>query len=387
MEGPDGTWLPGQPHYGKPLLTRAEACALAPPSARLSLYAGRGGHAFRDDQESGEGDLQDNDSTLALQDSVAEVEDSFLICNHHTIVTLYTNDDTRGRDIHTGSIKQRPLCHDGDIMTRERDFFRLAIGYNTGEILIWEYYRNERTWLNDRKTITDLAVASDCQSVACVDLGGRLSVYTLKFAADTVDIKLSFAADSYYGGFTCCCWSSDDKYLATGSQDDLISVWSVTSKSLLARGEGHTAYVARIKFDPYAALYAFEFLLPSTYRLISVGQDGKIAFWDFSESDLSVPLRPPSATAPLQPAARKTTRRLRLRRKANVVVTTNSQNNDILKAPSRREVATIRPVAIQQVSSEPVTDVHVQARRLWVVVNTGQIHQWERPKASQTTAV
>lgn len=61
---------------------------------------------------------------------------------------------------------------------------------------------------------------------------------------------------SYYGGFLCVSWSHDGKFLATGGEDDLVSIWSFHERSLLARGQGHRSWVSCVRFDPFYPLHA-----------------------------------------------------------------------------------------------------------------------------------
>lgn len=56
---------------------------------------------------------------------------------------------------------------------------------------------------------------------------------------------------SYFGGLLCVCWSPDGKYVVTGGEDDLVTVWSFEHKKVVARGEGHKSYVNAVAFDPY----------------------------------------------------------------------------------------------------------------------------------------
>ncbi len=54
---------------------------------------------------------------------------------------------------------------------------------------------------------------------------------------------------SYFGGVTCVCWSPDGKYLVFGGEDDLVTVYSVSERKVVARGQGHKSWVTRVAFD------------------------------------------------------------------------------------------------------------------------------------------
>lgn len=59
---------------------------------------------------------------------------------------------------------------------------------------------------------------------------------------------------SYYGGFTCVAWSPDGKFLATGGEDDLVCVWSLLERCILARGQGHKSWVTEVRYPFYLFL-------------------------------------------------------------------------------------------------------------------------------------
>lgn len=88
--------------------------------------------------------------------------------------------------------------------------------------------------------------------------------------------------NSYYGGLTCVCWTPDGKYVLTGGQDDLISVWSVADSGLVARCQGHQSWVSALAFDPWRCD-------DRNYRFGSVGEDGRLCLWDFGVGMLHRP--------------------------------------------------------------------------------------------------
>ena len=62
-------------------------------------------------------------------------------------------------------------------------------------------------------------------------------------------------ARSYYGGLICVCWSPDGRYVVTGGEDDLVSVWSFSEKRVVARGQGHKSWVTVVAFDPHTTVF------------------------------------------------------------------------------------------------------------------------------------
>ncbi|CAM9113694.1 unnamed protein product [Bubo scandiacus] len=56
---------------------------------------------------------------------------------------------------------------------------------------------------------------------------------------------------SYFGGLLCVCWSPDGRYVVTGGEDDLVTVWSFAEGRVVARGHGHKSWVNAVAFDPF----------------------------------------------------------------------------------------------------------------------------------------
>lgn len=80
----------------------------------------------------------------------------------------------------------------------------------------------------------------------------------------------------------CVCWSPDGRYIVSGGQDDLISIWSLEDSMLVARCQGHSSWVTAVQFDPWRCD-------ERNYRFGSVGEDCKMLFWDFSVGMLPKP--------------------------------------------------------------------------------------------------
>jgi hypothetical protein len=94
-------------------------------------------------------------------------------------------------------------------------------------------------------------------------------------------------------------WSPDSRFLAVGGQDDLITLFSPREARVVARCQGHSAFVTSIAFDPGRGE-------GRGYRFASVGEDGKLILvsisslynldrlilmiqWDFSAAQLHRP--------------------------------------------------------------------------------------------------
>lgn len=83
--------------------------------------------------------------------------------------------------------------------------------------------------------------------LAIVSQDGFLRV----FHYDTME--LLGIARSYFGGFLCVCWSPDSKYAVVGGEDDLVTIWSLNERRVVARGQGHRSWVSVVAFDPYTS--------------------------------------------------------------------------------------------------------------------------------------
>ncbi|XP_046401441.1 WD repeat-containing protein 20 [Ischnura elegans] len=66
-------------------------------------------------------------------------------------------------------------------------------------------------------------------------------------------MELLGCARSYFGGLTCVAWSPDGRYVAVGGEDDLVTVWSLRERRVVARGQGHRSWVSVVAFDPHTS--------------------------------------------------------------------------------------------------------------------------------------
>jgi WD40 repeat protein len=71
-------------------------------------------------------------------------------------------------------------------------------------------------------------------------------------------------------------------YVLTGGQDDLLSIWSLPDRQIVARCHGHDSWVTAVAFDPWRCD-------DRNYRFGSVGDDCKLLLWDFSVGMLHRP--------------------------------------------------------------------------------------------------
>jgi len=141
--------------------------------------------------------------------------------------------------------------------------------------------KNQKTnpvavWKLSNQPINAFAFSPDNRHLAVVQEDGALRII------DYLKEKLLNHFYCYYGGAICVCWSPDGKYVLTGGQDDLVSIWCPSEGILVARCQGHHSWVTSVAFDPWQCD-------DKTYRFGSVGEDCRLCLWDFSVGMLNKP--------------------------------------------------------------------------------------------------
>ncbi|CAF1280597.1 unnamed protein product [Adineta ricciae] len=178
-------------------------------------------------------------------------------------------------------------------------------------------------WSIGNGSINEFAFSPDRVLLAIVSQDGFLRIFNYE------KMELVTYMKSYFGGLLCVCWSPDGKYLATGGEDDFMTLFSLDpeeySARVLCRGHGHTSWISAISFDPYmneknyyssfnqrqsslslndndekdslkksascsrSSSSCFDTNIPSLfYRIASVGQDNRLCFWDITEDILRI---------------------------------------------------------------------------------------------------
>ena len=169
-------------------------------------------------------------------------------------------------------------------------------------------------WVVGKGSINEFAFSPDCKHLAVVSQDGYLRIF------DFDGQSLNGIMRSYFGGLLCVCWSPDGKYIVTGGEDDLITVFSFHENQVIARGVGHQSWVGMVRFDPYLTSVSgggtmddsddeaaeaqchnsacssrnsgVEVDRPgASYRFGSVGQDTMLLLWDLTE-DVLRPIKP-----------------------------------------------------------------------------------------------
>ncbi|EJU05165.1 WD40 repeat-like protein [Dacryopinax primogenitus] len=139
-------------------------------------------------------------------------------------------------------------------------------------------------WRICRRAITDFSFSPDLRYISTTSEDGCLRIL------DPSTPTLLSTFSSYFGSLTCCAWTGDSKYVITGGQDDLLSVFSISRSlssgggagaggglelELVARCQGHGSFVASVAVDMARCRQG-------EYRFASVGEDKQVVFWDYA---------------------------------------------------------------------------------------------------------
>jgi WD40 repeat protein len=119
--------------------------------------------------------------------------------------------------------------------------------------------------------INDVSFSPNGQFVALALEDGQL--FVLNWFTD----ELQFALKSRFGAFTCVDISHDSKYIASGSKDDLVCVWSIDDVTLCAVGRKHKSWLSSVCFAH------------NSYLIASCGEDARMCAWNFAPPLKSIP--------------------------------------------------------------------------------------------------
>ncbi|KAI0519635.1 hypothetical protein KFK09_007089 [Dendrobium nobile] len=217
-------------------------------------------------------------------------------------------------------------------------------------------------WHISQGSINNLSFSTNGY-LATVGRDGYLRVF------DFANEKLICGGKSYYGALLCCAWSLDGKYLLSGGEDDLVQVWSMEERKLVAWGEGHNSWVSAVAFDlHWPAPDSDETGENVVYRFASVGQDTQMLLWDLALEEIAVPLRcrtdgSPTLSSGGPPAHRD-----------------NIYSPETLQpSPSLRDVPKLSPVVAHRIHAEPLSGVIFTNESVLTICREGLIKMWIRP--------
>lgn len=242
-------------------------------------------------------------------------------------------------------------------------------------------------WKLSNQRINAFAFSPDNRRLAVVSEDGSLRII------DYLKEELLDHFHSYYGGLISVCWSPDGKYVLTGGQDDLISIWHVPESVLIARCQGHHSWVTSVAFDPWRCD-------DKNYRFGSVGEDRRLCLWDFSVGMLHRPRAGTGAGAASvrqrgSIASRLTTSQLTRaetqgtsasRVRSNSAISANGDGEDDFSGPHavepRANTAILPPVLTKVVDADPLCWLEFTKEAIVTSCKSGHIRTWNRPSDS-----
>ncbi|KAI0718287.1 WD40-repeat-containing domain protein, partial [Fomitopsis betulina] len=222
-------------------------------------------------------------------------------------------------------------------------------------------------WKVSRKSIVDFVFSPDAKFVAAISEDGCLRVI------DTIAEQLVDCYASYFGALSCVAWSPDGRFIITGGQDDLVTIFSPWEQRVIARCQGHSSFVSALAFDDIRCD-------GRTYRFGSVGEDNKLILWDFSSGVLH---RPKLHTSHQQRLSMTSSLSLALRRRGESTLFLSPTGAESMPryhpAPSRNDVAVVQPVLVKHIGSDMLTDITFMSRGILTASRLGHIKLWIRP--------
>ncbi|KAI1504708.1 WD40-repeat-containing domain protein [Biscogniauxia marginata] len=240
--------------------------------------------------------------------------------------------------------------------------------------------KNQKTnpvavWKLSNQRINAFKFSPNNRHLAVVSEDGTMRII------DYLKEELLGVYNAYYGGFTCVCWSPDGKYVLTGGQDDLISIWCPEDTTLIARCQGHQSWVTSVAFDPWRCD-------ERNYRFGSVGEDCRLCLWDFNVGMLHKPKAASnrqrgsvsSRVPPLQRAETQGTSASMIR-PDSVVSVLDIEEEKIINHPvePRQRVAILPPVLTKIADKDPLSWIEFTEDAIMTSCKIGHLRTWSRP--------
>jgi hypothetical protein len=124
--------------------------------------------------------------------------------------------------------------------------FKQGVGYSVHTCRAKSTRNPLYRWLIDGSGAIHAFAFSPCTHyLAVVSADGQLRVFNYD------QMELVGAMKSYFGGLRCVAWSPDGRYIATGGEDDLVTIWSFAGQRVVCRGSGHRSWVNGVSFDAF----------------------------------------------------------------------------------------------------------------------------------------
>ncbi|KZM24151.1 hypothetical protein ST47_g4683 [Ascochyta rabiei] len=296
--------------------------------------------------------------------------------------------------------KAHALCHDINHVTKGPNHLDIILGFSTGDIIWYEpisqkYSRINKNGIINPTAVSDIRWIPNSENLFMAShMDGSLVVYDKEkedaaFRKIRLTVKNSkinafeFSPDrrhfavvsedgsfrimdflrerllhhymSYYGGMMC---------------DDLVSIWSLEDRMLVARCQGHNSWVTG-----------------------SVGEDTRLLLWDFSVGMLHRP-----RAASLRPRTSITSSNLKMQRTRTDSSAGRMRSNSNLSSGSaldddeivhavepRARTAMLPPVLAKSVDDHPLTWLAFEEDCIITSCKNGHIRTWDRPKEGSST--
>ncbi|KAJ7685520.1 catabolite repression protein creC [Mycena polygramma] len=223
-------------------------------------------------------------------------------------------------------------------------------------------------WRVSRRSVVDFVFSPDVKYVAAISEDGCLRVI------DALAEQLVDCYASYFGALTTVAWSPDGRFILTGGQDDLLTIFSPWEQRVVARCQGHSSFVSAVAFDDLRCD-------GRTYRFGSVGEDNKLILWDFSSGALHRPKFQPTHQ---QRVSMASTVSLAFRRDRSTLYLPTGEDGPFPRfhpAPSRNEIAVVQPCLIKPIDSDILSTIAFLPRSILTSTKNGYIKLWIRPLA------
>uniref|UniRef100_D8PVB9 Uncharacterized protein n=1 Tax=Schizophyllum commune (strain H4-8 / FGSC 9210) TaxID=578458 RepID=D8PVB9_SCHCM len=228
-------------------------------------------------------------------------------------------------------------------------------------------------WRVSRRAVVDFVFAPDVKYVAVVSEDGCLRII------DAISEQLVDCYASYFGALTSVAWSPDGRFIITGGQDDLLTIFSPWEQRVIARCQGHSSFVSAVAFDELRCD-------GRTYRFGSVGEDNKLILWDFSSGALH---RPKFQATHHQRMSMSSTVSLGLRRDKSALYLPSLGSTGVdgspspryHPAPARNDVAVVQPVLVKHLEGDLLGHISFIPRCILTSTRSGHIRLWIRPLA------
>ncbi|THV74039.1 catabolite repression protein creC [Aureobasidium pullulans] len=240
--------------------------------------------------------------------------------------------------------------------------------------------RNQKTnpvavWKINNQQINCISFSPDGRHLAIVSEDGSLRII------DYLKEQLLDAFTSYYGGLITVTWSPDGRYILTGGQDDIVSIWSFADATLVARCQGHSSWVTDVKFDPWRCD-------ERNYRFGSVGEDCKLLLWDFSVGMLGRPRAMSikhrgsmTSNAITRKETNSTVGRIRSHSTISEDGDGAVNGSDVVHGfRTKASTAILPPVMSKKIDNHPLSWLEFQEDSIMTACKDGHIHTWDRPK-------